>query len=240
LFWGQELTSNKREGIMRFLSVFMAVSIVATAISGLGPGQFAEGQATQAWASRYNGPGNLYDQAYAVVVDPGGYVYVTGASWGVGPTSDYATVKYNNGGTQLWAAKYNSGVGSSYDVASALAVDDLGNVYVTGYISGSPSGDDYYTIKYDQDGNERWHATYNGPPGTAWDRPYAIAVDPAGSVYVTGRSDQSGTCPYNAGYATIKYDSAGNQRWVARYNGPPTNGDDYAKALALDGGGTCL
>ncbi len=54
-----------------------------------------------------------------------------------------------------------------------------------------------------------WISTYNG--GAA----QAIAVDDLGNVYVTGAS---------GGYVTIKYDSAGQQQWVARYTGPLSSG----------------
>jgi hypothetical protein len=37
-------------------------------------------------------------------------------------------------------------------------------------------------------------------------------------------------------FATVKYNSAGQQQWVARYNGPGS-GEDYAHSLALDGNG---
>src|SRR5216684_6947741 len=37
-------------------------------------------------------------------------------------------------------------------------------------------------------------------------------------------------------YATVKYDSAGQEQWVARYNGPANLGD-AASAIAIDGSG---
>nr|MBA3726504.1 hypothetical protein [Armatimonadota bacterium] len=88
--------------------------------------------------------------AYALAVDAAGNVYVTGFSNGAGGfPNDYATIKYDSNGNQLWVARYN-GPGNSSDGASALAVDAAGNVYVTGTSYGAGTGDDYTTIKYVQ------------------------------------------------------------------------------------------
>jgi hypothetical protein len=49
----------------------------------------------QLWASRYNGPASHADNAYSIAVSPaGGKVFVTGASQGLKPPADYATVAY--------------------------------------------------------------------------------------------------------------------------------------------------
>src|SRR6266542_3142458 len=131
-----------------------------------------------------------------------------------------------------WAKGYN-GPGNFSDQAFAIAIDGSGNVYVTGASFGSGTDYDDATIKYTASGTEEWVARYNGP-GNLFDHPFAIAVDGAGNVYVTGRSIGSGT---DFDYATVKYNAAdGAEDWVTRYNGPG-NGADAARAIAIDGSG---
>jgi hypothetical protein len=174
-----------------------------------------------------------------IAVDEKGNVYVTGFSVGTGTASDYATVKYNANGVQQWVAGYN-GPGNGFDQAISLAVDKDGNVYVTGESNGSGTGLDFATIKYNVNGLQQWVARYNGPgngddglnfTGPAF--PQRLAVDNSGNVYVTGPSLGNGT---GVDYATIKYNNAGMQEWVARYNGP-LNGFDAAASLAMDKNG---
>ena len=188
----------------------------------------AGAQVQEEWASRYHGPGGL-DAAFALQLDAKGNVYVTGPSMGVGSGFDFATIKYDPSGVELWVARYN-GPGNGDDRSRAIAVDTDGNVYVTGSSRGVDSGDDFATVKYDADGNELWVARYNGEANRD-DRSFAIALDSDGNVHVTGWSTQA---DYVTDYATVKYDSNGSELWVARYHGPSEN---HATALAVDSDG---
>lgn len=182
------------------------------------------------WISRYNGPGNNIDEAFAVVTDGAGNIYVTGSSTGSGTNLDYATVKYNSAGQEQWAARYN-GPANFIDIANAIAVDGSGNVYVTGLSAGITSLSDYATVKYNSAGQQQWAVRYNGP-ANGTDEAFSIAVDGSGNVYVTGQS-LSGS---NYDYATIKYNSAGQQQWASRYNGPQSSIDNAA-VVRVDGSG---
>ena len=187
----------------------------------------------QLWAARYNGPDNLDDWAVALAVDASGNVYVTGESFGASTSGDYATIKYDAAGNQMWAARHN-GPGDSEDYAFALGVDASGNVYVTGYSYAVSTDKDYATVKYDANGNQVWAARYDGPGSGLRDVAYALAVDASGNVYVTGTSDGVSS---GRDYATVKYDTNGNQLWAARYDGPG-NSDDRVRALAVDASGS--
>jgi hypothetical protein len=181
------------------------------------------------WSGRYNGPGNRQDVATALAVDADGGVYVTGGSWGGFRTSvDYATIKYDADGTQVWVARYNA-PDNGNDFPTAMALNKRAEVYVTG-TSGMIGALAYATVKYDSSGQQIWVSQYRGPGERHDDRANAMAVDLNGDVYVTGESDGLGTGP---DYATLKYSSSGKLEWVSRYNGPG-NGPDRANGIALD------
>lgn len=182
------------------------------------------------WVVRFNGAANENDFAYAIAVDKSGNIYVTGSSVNIALNTEIITIKYNTSGVQQWVASY-SGPGS-YDYGSSIALDDSGNVFLTGQSRGNGTGNDYVTIKYNSSGDSIWVARYSGP-GDFPDYPSDIALDVNGNVYVTGRSFGGGLY-YD--YATVKYNSSGNEVWVAKYDGPD-NADDQANSLAVDGNG---
>jgi hypothetical protein len=131
--------------------------------------------------------------------------------------------------TELWVAHYHGPLAGN-DVAKSIALDrSTGNVYVTGQSQGAGTGLDYATVAYDSRGNQLWTARYDGP-ASGDDIPNAIAVDSnTGNVYVTGQSQRAGT---GTDYATVAYDSSGNQLWVARFE----NGAGLAIAVDTNRG----
>jgi len=151
------------------------------------------------WDARYNGPGNNIDDPIGLAIDKNGYVYVTGSSIGNNTNYDYATIKYNPDGAELWVSRYNA-QGNSSDQPSAIALDALGSVYVTGYIWNG-TDNDYATIKYNSLGSELWIAKYNGS-GNSIDKATSVICDNSGNVFVTGFSVGNGT-KYDI--TTIKY-----------------------------------
>lgn len=139
----------------------------------------------------------------------------------------YTTASFSAIG-QEWVARYN-GAGNTADWGYAVVTDADGNVYVTGYSTGSGTGKDYRTIKYSPSGSVVWTATFNGPVNGG-DYAYAIALDAAENVYVTGRVDYGTPL---SDIVTIKYNSNGVQQWAARYTGA-ANGVDEGKCIHVD------
>lgn len=179
----------------------------------------------QSWNKTYNGSADQEDKAAQVVTDNSGNVYVTGYAieeeeGGVG--RQYVTIKYNSSGVQQWIAYYTGYPGSegNTNIATSLAVDGDGNVYVTGYSEKNDVDDSYdiATIKYNSSGTEVWVNRYE-PEGLCC-AAYSIAVDGDGNVYVTG-GQGVGAGSFACGedsVITIKYNSDGEEQWIDFYN----------------------
>jgi len=194
----------------------------------------------QLWMAQYDGIPHWDDGTEDIAVDAEGNVYVAGSTINGFPSgTDFLTIKYNSAGIQQWCVFYDCT--GSFDLGLAMTLDNLGNIYVTGFSDQAAwpyiENEDYATIKYDPDGQVQWVARYDGLGGS-WDQPTDIVCDNDGNVYVTGWC-WNGDCwsgLTDDDYATIKYDSSGSEQWVAQYNGP-ANGQDQAQAIAVDAEG---
>ncbi len=187
----------------------------------------------QQWVSRYNGPGNDIDVPTAITVDNAGNVYVTGSSQSTSASGsqDYLTIKYNSAGSEEWTRRHDGPAGLS-DFATSMAMDETGNIYVTGSCYATATLNDYVTIKYNSAGTELWSRTFNGTANLS-DLAKMVILDNSGNVFVTGSSVGTGS---SIDYTTVKYSSAGTELWAASYNGSANNVDDVS-AITADGFG---
>ena len=205
----QLMTSKIRHDLRVRRFPFVLCALAGSLLVGHSP---SISQVQQAWAARYNSGFNA-NEGRAIAVDNVGNAYVAGFGYGGFPNSrHYVTIKYGPEGTEAWVRQYY-GPGNSHAVA--VATDQGGNVYVTGWSVNSTDDADYVTIKYDAAGTQLWLHRYDGRPG--WDdRAVAIAVDDAGNVFVTGTSDSTGSA--GGDYLTVKYNASGALAWAVRYD----------------------
>jgi hypothetical protein len=128
---------------------------------------------TTIWTNNYPQPPTGSSAASSVAVDAAGGAYVTGYSAGTNGTNDIVTIKYDPNGNQVWLQRYSSPSGGNA-AGNAIAVDNNGNVYVTGYDTTAQGGTEIVTIKYSpvtlqrrSDGTVILQA--QGSPGEAFD-----------------------------------------------------------------------
>jgi len=85
---------------------------------------------------------------------------------------------------------------------------------------------------------EAWVHRFSNVVSNVTDEAVKVVRDAAGDIIVTGST--AGGLPGAADMLTIKYSGAdGSVLWQQRYNGP-ANGDDFAKAVAVDGSGNVV
>lgn len=183
------------------------------------------------WSARYNGAGNSLDMAYAVAMDPAGNIVVTGYSTGAGTGKDYKTIKYTSSGTILWEASFNGPINGG-DYSNALAIDNAGNIYVTGRVDYGTTSADIVTIKYNSAGVQQWFAVFNGT-ANLFDEGKTIKVLSDGSVIIGGKTASTGV---GSDFITIKYNANGTEAWRSVYNGT-ANTDDFVVGLDFDASG---
>jgi hypothetical protein len=172
----------------------------------------------QQWARTYHEPTKV-GQARAIALDAQGNVCVTGYNT-LGFVTSCVTIKYDASGVQQWTASYTQGNASC--VPLAMAIDKFGNIYITG------SG--YFTLKYNNEGVQQWVQTQNDNAPGSYAEGRSLALDDEGNVYVTGYTDSAGA-HLNRNYITIKYNPAGVQQWVQRYDAFGSNDEPFDIAV---------
>lgn len=136
--------------------------------------------------------------------------------------------------TQSWV-NHHDGI-NQHDFTAGLFVDNSGNSYVTGYIDTDPNPSitiyDFITIKYNNSGTQQWASTFSGAANGS-DFAQGVVADNSGNVYVTG----IGLNNISKGddIVTIKYNSSGQQQWIATYNGDFYT--DQGREIAIDNAG---
>jgi len=208
------------------------------------------------WARRAGG--SDYDAALSLEVDTNSNCYITGWFSGTaafGSTNltsaggwDIFTAKLDPDGNWLWAV---SAGGASDSGGLGIQTDSFGNCYITGTFLGSISigtellvsngNNDIFIAKLDTNGNWLWAKRAGG---TGNEVSSGIAVDQAGSCFVTGYFNGTAsfgttdlTSSGNYDIFAVKLDANGNWLWAKRAGGVS---NDYANAIALDANNCCV
>ncbi len=180
------------------------------------------------WASTFDGASHLYDIPLAITLDISGNVIVTGSSFDVSTQSDYATVKYDANGTELWTATYDyTGL---HDAAIDVKTDANDNVIVTGASASTNNNYDYFTLEYDKYGSQT-NMNRQNVAGQGLDNPLAMERDASGNIYITGKV-QNGS---DIDIRTIKLDAGFIFQWAKTYNNVGL--EDAGQSISIDGTG---
>ncbi|MDD3875736.1 MAG: T9SS type A sorting domain-containing protein [Bacteroidales bacterium] len=213
----------------------------------------------QEWLWIKTAGSSSYDFAHAIANDTNSNIFTTGFFEGTasfGSTQlvssgqrDIFIAKYNPSGTVLWAKKAG---GTSNEESLALAVDNEGNCFITGFFSGtatfgtgtnltSTQAKDIFIAKYNgTNGNLIW-AKKVGVNGDA--EGAGIVVDNLGNCYISGYFRNTATFKSTNPTITLsssngsldafvaKYDASGVALWAKKSGGANL---DRAYGIAID------
>jgi uncharacterized delta-60 repeat protein len=177
------------------------------------------------WLDLFTGPGtNILQEGLDIALDPDGNVVVTGNAFLTSFRSSYGTLKYSPEGELLWHRYYLLDVNQS-SYASALVIDDDGNIYVTGEGREtdpepfSPFKTFAVTLKYSPDGTLLWEHVHEAPPSNST-LGRGIAIGPDGNIVVVGAA-QVGQPAFQS--FAVKIDPDGNTVWAREFTIPSHN-----------------
>ncbi len=171
------------------------------------------------WIYTFNGSQNMIDDAYGVIMDPGGNICAAGYSTESGASAEVRVISLNPAGDTNWTYRYG-GSSTSNDRAHAITVGSDGNIYVAGRRSSN-----FLAVSIDTAGTQNWATPqYNG---------YAddVVYGNDDNLYLAGRSSATGS-----NFGVVSYTNTGSLRWEYWYNGLQ-NAEDHARALTygIDG-----
>ncbi|MBU4153110.1 MAG: DUF2341 domain-containing protein [Proteobacteria bacterium] len=193
-------------GMDQFGNVIVTGEVLAGGQHDMRTIKYAGGDGQQLWARSYSGGSPNIPRG--LVVDSDGEVYLAGNTFTNNGKDDFYTARYAGAsGVVVWEKVFDSGANNS-DIPQALAVDQTGGLYVTGYTHKAVDGDDdFQTLKYNKEnGNLIWQQAQDGPPAGGNQQPVGVAVALSitadGNVYVAGWSQ---IATEDLDYYAVKY-----------------------------------
>ncbi|HOW51477.1 MAG TPA: SBBP repeat-containing protein [bacterium] len=186
---------------------------------------------------------NVTEKGVSTAMDSNGNIFVTGYTKGSldGNTNlgeeDIFLTKWNANGTKAWTKQWGT---ANIEHGNEVAVDNNGNIFVTGYTGGSLDGntsagyDDAFLTKWNADGTKAWTKQW-GTTDTDWGK--SVAVDSSGNIFVTGDTIGSldGNTSIGAGDMFLtKWNADGTKAWTKLWG---TTGPDHGTSLVVDSNG---
>jgi len=182
------------------------------------------------WLYKYNGPGNGWDEAFAVVFGPDNNIYTAGYSNRDGIDADFTIISLNNQGSTNWIYQYTES-GNYGDYARSIAYGQDGNIYTAGSVGTSYTSSDFTVISLNQTGDTNWVNRYHGT-ANLYDCANSVVYGADGNIYAAGVSYDS---VYSPDFTVISLTAAGSTNWVFKYRLGASDNEAYSLIYGTDG-----
>jgi len=180
------------------------------------------------WVYTYDGSGHVTDGANALTYGTDANLYAAGWSNAGTGDIDFTMISVDSGGNERWVYRYN-GTGNYVDNAFSIAYGLDGNIYAAGFTFTFAAGvTDFIVVSLTPSGNLRWIYNYDGG-GRPWNGANSIIYGPDNYIYAAG---YCGGVYNDVDFAVICLDTAGNEEWIYKHNGPG-NDDDEANSIVF-------
>src|SRR5262249_23008850 len=133
-------------------------------------------------------------------------------------------------GTLLWQQNLK-GTLKSFDDATSVAVDNLGNVVAGGSTINTGTTVDFTVSKFDPHGTLLWLQNLHGTAISIGARAHSVAVDNLGNVVAAGGTVNIGT---DFDFTVAKFGPHGTLLWQRNLNGTANRGFEEALSVAVD------
>ena len=203
------------------------------------------------WGTYYGGTSD--DGASSCAIDASGNIYICGGTESnngiatpgtqnptfLGGDRDGFLTKFNSQGVLLWGTYYGNDAQYGSDAAECCAIDQTGNVFITGLVSSGtstvnpnpintyamiatpgchqalPSGAQYdvYLAKFNSTGLRQW-GTYYGSGGHG----RSCATDLSGNVYITGNASFPPFTGFASSGAFQSVPGGNDESFMAKFN----------------------
>jgi hypothetical protein len=182
------------------------------------------------------------DEPNGLAIDLNDNVVAVGGVRNIGMDKDIAIASFTPTGVSRFPQISVWGTANGDDVATNVATDAQGQIYVTGYRISSANGvpnKDLWVGKFAGNGTSLFQRDLQGTVPGGEDRGLAVGCDAVGNLYATGFTTNTGssgspTPPAASTDLTVsKWDAlTGNLVWTRKLDGG-ANGDDRARSLAV-------
>ena len=206
--------------------------------------RFGDDQVQELFAAALDNSGNIVIVgSFRGTLDFGGGVLTTAGG------RDIYVAKLDPDGVHLWSKRF--GDSSDFQEARGVAIDEAGNVIVSGEFQGtvdfggapltSAGNRDIFLAKFDAAGTHLWSERF-GDSSTEYG--WSVAVGTTGDITVAGFFE--GTVDFGGGLLTsaglmdicvANFDAAGNHQWSRRFG---DSAGQWARSVTVDNSGNIV